>query len=88
MTTTDTQKPKCRHILRSSKSLVMTTKDTEDKMAYSLKGLDGGCMTTTAKTQKTKMAYSLRSSKSLSMTTSIKDALFHASVLGAVKSKF
>ena len=65
MASTDTQKPKCRHILSSQKSLVMTTKDTEAKMAYSL---------------------SIQ--KSLVMTTSIKDALSHTSVSGAVKSKF
>lgn len=78
----------CCHSLSNQKSLLMTTKDTEAKMAYSLRSLDGGCMTTTAKTQKAKMSHILSNQKSLVMTTSIKDALSHASVSGAVKRMF
>jgi hypothetical protein len=42
-------------------------------------------MSTTTKDTEAKMAHSLNSSKPRVMTTSIKDALSHASVSGAVK---
>jgi hypothetical protein len=84
-TTKDTE-AKMSHSLSNQKSLVMTTKDTEAKMSHSLRSQNSLLMTT--KDAEAKMAYSLRSQNSVLMTTSIKDALSHASVSGAVKAKF
>ena len=66
--------------------MTTTAKTQKAKMSHSLSNLKSLVMTT--KDTEAKMAYSLNSSKSIVMTTSIKDALSHASVSGAVKSKF
>jgi hypothetical protein len=83
--TTKDAEAKMSYTLSSHYTRLMstTTKDAEAICCHSLRSFDGGCMPSTRHRSQNVVTFAVQNS--LLMTTSIKDALSHASVSGAVK---